>query len=84
VIKLLVKLKSNIQFILATHNPNIPVLGDCEQVMACSLSKDVGSIELGGIDVPIVQSILLWILWKAETRHLNEDKEIYTIWKPSN
>ena len=61
-INLLVKLKSNIQFILATHNPNIPVLGDCEQVMACSLSKDVVSIELGGIDVPVVQSTIVDIM----------------------
>ncbi len=83
VIKLLVTLKSNIQFILATHNPNIPVLGDSEQVMACSLSKDMVSIETGGIDVPIVQNTIVDIM-EGGDEAFRRRKEIYTIWKPSN
>lgn len=35
VIKLIRKLKPSAQFIFATHNANIPVLGDAEQVIAC-------------------------------------------------
>ncbi|BAF58320.1 hypothetical protein PTH_0139 [Pelotomaculum thermopropionicum SI] len=35
-IKELVKLKRKRQIIFATHNPNIPVLGDCEQVAVFS------------------------------------------------
>lgn len=83
VIKLLVKLKSNIQFILATHNPNIPVLGDSEQVIACSLSKDMVSIETGGIDVPTVQNTIVDIM-EGGDEAFRRRKEIYTIWKPSN
>jgi predicted ATPase len=83
VIKLLVTLKSNIQFILATHNPNIPVLGDSEQVMACSLSKDMVSIETGGIDVPTVQNTIVDIM-EGGDEAFRRRKEIYTIWKPSN
>lgn len=40
VIKLVRKLKPRTQFIFATHNPNIPVLGDAEQVVARSYTDD--------------------------------------------
>jgi len=44
VIKLIMIIKPLTQFIFATHNPNIPVLGDAEQIISCSYSND--SIEL--------------------------------------
>jgi chromosome segregation protein len=38
VIKLIRQMKPEVQFIFATHNPNIPVLGDAELVHACSFT----------------------------------------------
>ena len=34
VVKLVRRLKPETQFLFATHNPNIPVLGDAEQILA--------------------------------------------------
>jgi predicted ATPase len=41
VIKLIRSLKPKTQFIFATHNANIPVLGDAEQIFACSYSMSL-------------------------------------------
>ena len=50
VIKLVRKLKPETQFIFATHNPNIPVLGDAEQIIACAYSEDAIQPTVGSID----------------------------------
>jgi len=52
VFKILAKLKETRQIILATHNPNILVSGDAEQVVVL---KSEGSIdEFGSIDEPVI------------------------------
>lgn len=71
VIKLIRDLKPNTQFLFATHNANFPVLGDAEQVHACSYSDDKihktsGSIDRLEIQQKIVKSS---ISWRAVKRH---------------
>ena len=44
--------KKDIQFIFATHNANIPVLGDAEKIFTAEMTDDGIKIEQGNIDNP--------------------------------
>jgi len=79
VIKLICRLKPKIQFILATHNPNIPVLGDAEQVLACSFEKNAVNIQVGGIDSPQQQQTIVSIM-EGGRDAFKKRKEIYQSW----
>jgi predicted ATPase len=79
VIKLIRGLKPKIQFILATHNPNIPVLGDAEQVLACSFAEGVVNIQSGGIDDSRQQETIVNIM-EGGREAFNKRKEIYQSW----
>jgi len=59
VVKILREIKNNRQIILVTHNANIPVLGDAEQVFVLEASNNECSImDIGSIDkISIVQNI---------------------------
>lgn len=59
IVKILREIKNNRQVILATHNANIPVLGDAEQVFVLDASnKECNIIDKGSIDKnTIVQNI---------------------------
>jgi ABC-type lipoprotein export system ATPase subunit len=81
VIKLVRAIKPKVQFIFATHNPNIPVLGDAEQIHACSFMDDSISIQSGGIDDPDQQKTIVEIM-EGGREAFNRRKEIYQIWKP--
>ena len=80
-IKEIVTLKSHMQFIFATHNANIPVLGESEKVIACEF-EDNNSIDLneGSIDTPGIQKAIVRIMEGGKTA-FNRRKEIYNIWK---
>jgi predicted ATPase len=80
VIKLLRSLKKGIQFIFATHNANFPVLGDAEQVGACSFVSGVGAVEVGGIDQPEIQKAIVSIMEGGHEAFARR-KEIYELWK---
>ncbi|MBZ4201615.1 MAG: AAA family ATPase [Methylovulum sp.] len=80
VIKLVRQLKPNIQFIFATHNPNIPVLGDAEQIHACSFMDDSVFVQSGGIDDLSQQKTIVDIM-EGGREAFNHRKEIYQIWK---
>ena len=80
VIKLVRQLKPTIQFIFATHNPNIPVLGDAEQIHACSFMDDSISVQSGGIDDLCQQKTIVDIM-EGGREAFNHRKEIYQIWK---
>ena len=55
--------KEQRQFIVATHNANIPVLGDAEQIVVLNASNDQGKIErTGSIDDRAIQSFVKNIL----------------------
>lgn len=81
VIKLVRQMKPNVQFIFATHNPNIPVLGDADQIHACSFMDAAISVQSGGIDDPAQQKIIVEIM-EGGREAFNRRKEIYQIWKP--
>jgi ABC-type enterochelin transport system ATPase subunit len=80
VIKLIRSMKSNTQFIFATHNANFPVLGDAEQGISCSYSDDTISVTSGSIDCPDLQQEIVDIMEGGEEA-FNRRKKIYGIWK---
>jgi len=81
VIKLIRKMKKEVQFIFATHNPNIPVLGDAELVQSCSFVDDKLSVQSGSVDNPDTQKTIVDIM-EGGQEAFNRRKEIYRIWKP--
>ncbi len=82
VITLLKKIKNTSQFIFATHNPNIPVLGDCEQILACNYDNNNERINTtsGGIDKKEIQQKIINIMEGGKTA-FEERKNKYTQWK---
>jgi chromosome segregation protein len=80
VIKLIRSLKKGIQFIFATHNANFPVLGDAEQVGACSFAGGSGDIQVGSIDEPGIQKAIVSIMEGGQEAFARR-KEIYELWK---
>jgi predicted ATPase len=80
VIKLIRILKRDIQFIFATHNANFPVLGDAEQVGACSFAAGQGDIKVGSIDDPDIQKAIVSIMEGGHEAFARR-KEIYKLWK---
>jgi chromosome segregation protein len=80
VIKLVRKLKPKIQFVFATHNPNIPVLGDAEQIIACAYTDDSIETNVGSIDSPPLQGAIVRIM-EGGNEAFQRRKEIYQIWK---
>jgi hypothetical protein len=69
------------QFIFATHNPNIPVLGDAEQIHACSFTDEKVSVQSGGLDDPAQQGKIVEIM-EGGKEAFDRRKEIYQIWNP--
>ena len=80
VIKLVREMKAEVQFIFATHNPNIPVLGDAEQVHACSFMDNKVSVSSGSVDKQTTQRTIVDIM-EGGREAFNRRKEIYQIWK---
>lgn len=80
VIKLIRSLKSNIQFIFATHNANFPVLGDAEQVGACAFADGHADVTVGSIDEPEIQQSIVSIM-EGGREAFARRKEIYQLWK---
>lgn len=80
VIKLVRALKKGIQFIFATHNANFPVLGDAEQVGACSFAGRSADIQVGSIDEPGIQKAIVSIMEGGHEAFARR-KEIYQLWK---
>jgi chromosome segregation protein len=81
VIKLIRTMKAGVQFVLATHNPNIPVLGDAEQVHACSFADDSVMVQTGSVDDSTTQRTIVNIMEGGKEAFARR-KEIYQIWKP--
>ena len=79
VIKELKKIKGNMQFIFATHNANIPVLGDSEKVMACNYDDKQMTIHAGTIDNHQTQRFIVDIMEGGEEA-FSRRKNIYSIW----
>ncbi len=81
VIKLVVKLKPHVQFVFATHNANIPVLGDAEQIIVCK-SDEMGAMDVrcGALDVKEQQDNIVGIM-EGGNEAFGRRKEIYRLWK---
>ena len=81
VIREIIKLKGQMQFIFATHNANIPVLGDSEHIVACSFDDSTKiNMQMGSIDVPTIQKSIVNIMEGGKDA-FNKRKYIYNIWK---
>jgi predicted ATPase len=83
VIKLVRQMKPTTQFIFATHNPNIPVLGDAQQVIACDYSEERINTQVGSIDIPEQQEAIVRIM-EGGREAFQRRKEIYQAWKSQN
>lgn len=79
VIKELKKIKGNMQFIFATHNANIPVLGDSEKVVACRYEEKKITVHSGTIDNHQTQRFIVDIM-EGGDEAFNRRKNIYSIW----
>lgn len=72
--------KPNIQFIFATHNANIPVLGDSEQLIATDYSDVKIDIDCGSIDMPEMQTKVVDIM-EGGPEAFKKRNGIYKLWK---
>ena len=82
-IRQLLERKELTQFIFATHNPNIPVLGDAEQTIACRKEGERLSFEHGSIDAKRIQDRIVTVMEGGEDA-FRRRKEIYQLWKSSS
>ncbi len=83
VIKLIRKLKPTTQFVFATHNANMPVLGDAEQVIACEYLDDKVRTLSGSIDCSEIQQHIIDIM-EGGAEAFEKRKQVYEEWKPKN
>ena len=79
VIKTIQKVKPETQFIFATHNPNIPVLGDAEQVQAFEFTGSEIRSYSGSIDKKTMQDRIINIM-EGGREAFKKRKEIYDLW----
>jgi chromosome segregation protein len=79
VIKVLRDLKTKTQFIFATHNPNIPVLGDCEQIVSCIYENKSISAIVGSIDDITIRKTIVKIM-EGGDEAFEKRKMIYDLW----
>ena len=80
VIRVLRDLKTKTQFIFATHNPNIPVLGDCEQIISCRYENNKISAFVGSIDNISIRKQIVTIM-EGGDEAFEKRKRIYELWK---
>ncbi len=81
VIRQMVALKGQMQFIFATHNANIPVLGDSEKVLAFSFEDKASiSINAGTIDSPQIHDSIVGIM-EGGRDAFDKRNEIYQMWR---
>ena len=79
IIKTLLEKKCERQFIFATHNPNIVVLGDSDNVIVCKSEKDRFTYEQGSIDRDIIQKEIVNIM-EGGKEAFERRKSIYNMW----
>jgi ABC-type cobalamin/Fe3+-siderophores transport system ATPase subunit len=81
VIREIKRLKGRMQFIFATHNANIPILGDSEMLVACQYVQDAEIVvESGSIDRRNIQEKIIRIM-EGGREAFNKRKNIYKIWR---
>lgn len=75
--------KKQAQFVFVTHNPNILVLGDSEQVVVCeydATKQKINFAPIGSIDQPDIQQTTVNIM-EGGKEAFERRKNIYQIWK---
>ena len=80
VIRELKKLKGDMQFVFATHNANIPVLGDSEKVIACEFLQSNISIDSGNVDKHSTQKKIVDVMEGGKDA-FEHRKKIYGLWR---
>jgi ABC-type cobalamin/Fe3+-siderophores transport system ATPase subunit len=81
VIREIKRLKGQMQFIFATHNANIPVLGDSEMLVVCQYVPDKEIVvESGSIDCRNIQEKIIRIM-EGGKEAFDIRKNIYKIWE---
>ncbi|MBK5242441.1 TrlF family AAA-like ATPase [Clostridium sp.] len=75
--------KPNMQFIFATHNANIPVLGDAEQVISTDYNEKQIGIISGSIDDASIQNKIVDIM-EGGPDAFERRNSIYKLWKLKN
>ncbi|MCF7668417.1 MAG: AAA family ATPase [Verrucomicrobia bacterium] len=80
VIKRLLDLKGYRQIIFATHSPNIPVLGDAEQIFRCEFSPDTIGLIPGSIDDSQMQLEVVTVM-EGGVDAFKKRQQIYEAWK---
>lgn len=79
VIKAIRDKKTDIQFIFATHNANIPVLGDAEKIVAAEYSEGKILPIQGNIDSPATHKLIVDIM-EGGQEAFERRQMIYTAW----
>lgn len=80
VISAISQTKQNVQFIFATHNANIPVLGDAERVIVVDFDESDIEVFQGNIDMNDTQKQIIDIM-EGGREAFDKRKMIYTSWK---
>jgi chromosome segregation protein len=80
VIERLLQLKGKKQIVFATHSPNIPVLGDAEQILRCRYSPQAIDIHAGTIDSQTMQAEIIDVMEGGDDA-FRKRKQIYESWK---
>lgn len=79
VIKAIRDKKMDIQFLFATHNANIPVLGDAEKIVAAEYSEGKILPIQGNIDSPATHKLIVDIM-EGGQEAFERRQMIYTAW----
>lgn len=80
VIAAIIKKKPKTQFVFATHNANIPVLGDAERVLVIEFQDTKIDVSQGNIDLNATHKQIVDIM-EGGTEAFERRKLIYTSWK---
>jgi hypothetical protein len=83
VIQRLLELKTKHQFVFATHNANIPVLGESEMVASCSFKEDGLQLSIGSTDHPPIQRDIISVMEGGKDAFALRNR-IYEQWKGGN
>ncbi len=80
IVQTLLQSKHSAQFIFATHDANITVLGDCEQMFCCDYYDHEMSYKAGSIDDHESQKNVISVMEGGEEA-FSERNKIYSTWK---
>ncbi len=79
VVRELVQKRDQTQFLFATHNPNIPVLGDCDQVIRCQYHDDCIDVLCGPVSDKSIRAEIVGIM-EGGSDAFKLRKNAYKLW----